>query len=164
MGLLLVQVMLLGANKNDKMDKSMQVTVAYNTFGPGLVQRMPRVRFGSVHVVNNDYTSGWAQYAIAGSECPTILSQGNIFNAYKGSKLVTKRINDGGTSCGGPNKWDWRSEGDTFQAGAFFTSVPMSWSSSAFAKTSSTSPRPTSMVHTMCRGSGPLNCRKGTRC
>ena len=34
--------MLLGAHKNDFEDRSMQVTVAYNTFGPGLIQRLPR--------------------------------------------------------------------------------------------------------------------------
>lgn len=163
MGLLL-QVMLLGANKDHTMDKNMQVTVAYNTFGPGLVQRMPRIRFGKVHVVNNDYSSGWAQYVIGGSECPTILSQGNIFNAYKGSKQVTKRINDGGQTCGGPTKWQWKSEGDTFQAGAYFSSVGMSWSSSAYGMTASTAARPTSMVRNMCRSSGPLRCRRGARC
>lgn len=36
------KVILLGASKNDAMDRDMQVTVAYNTFGPGLKQRMPR--------------------------------------------------------------------------------------------------------------------------
>jgi hypothetical protein len=37
-----VQVMLFGAHKNDIIDRTMQITVAYNTFGPGLVQRIPR--------------------------------------------------------------------------------------------------------------------------
>ena len=34
--------MLLGAHANDLMDKDMQVTIAFNTFGAGLTQRMPR--------------------------------------------------------------------------------------------------------------------------
>ena len=34
--------MLFGAHKNDVEDRNMQVTVAYNTFGPGLIQRLPR--------------------------------------------------------------------------------------------------------------------------
>lgn len=158
------KVMLLGANKEHWEDRNMYVTVAYNTFGPGLIQRMPRVRFGNVHVVNNDYTSGWGIYAIAGSEGPTILSQGNIFNAYKGSKQVTKRINDGGNNFGGPKNWNWRSEGDRFISGAYFTSVPMKWSYQSYSKTASCSARPATMVTRMVRGAGPLSCRRGTRC
>lgn len=40
-----------------------------------------RIRFGYLHVVNNDYASGWGMYAIGGSEAPTILSEGNRFLA-----------------------------------------------------------------------------------
>lgn len=72
--------MLLGAQNTYDLDKKMQVTVAYNHFGKGLVQRMPRIRWGFVHVVNNDYTH-WELYAIGGSQSPTILSQGNRFIA-----------------------------------------------------------------------------------
>ncbi|KAK6946309.1 Pectate lyase [Dillenia turbinata] len=49
-------VMLLGANDNTEVDRIMQVTIAFNHFGRGLVQRMPRCRWGFFHVVNNDYT------------------------------------------------------------------------------------------------------------
>lgn len=135
---------------------------------PGVSDRgyvpLCRVRYGSVHVVNNDYIAGWEIYAIAGSEGPTILSQGNLFNAYKGSKQVTKRIDDGGPKFGGPKNWKWKSEGDSFLPGAFFASVAMSWSGQSYAKTASCSPRPASMVHAMCQGSGPLNCQKGSSC
>ena len=72
--------MLLGAQNDNHSDKKMQVTVAFNHFGKGLVQRMPRIRWGFVHVVNNDYTH-WELYAIGGSQSPTILSHGNRFIA-----------------------------------------------------------------------------------
>lgn len=58
----------------------MQVTLAFNHFGQGLIQRMPRVRWGFAHIVNNDYTH-WLMYAIGGSQQPTLLSQGNRFIA-----------------------------------------------------------------------------------
>lgn len=88
----------------------MQITLAFNHFGRGLVQRLPRwgnmgpthhpywanhshgwdfwsfsylfirCRFGFCHVVNNHY-SRWLMYAVGGSAHPTILSQGNRFNA-----------------------------------------------------------------------------------
>ena len=72
--------MLLGASDSYSGDSVMQITVAFNHFGRGLVQRMPRVRWGFVHVVNNDYTH-WEMYAIGGSQHPTIISQGNRFVA-----------------------------------------------------------------------------------
>lgn len=72
--------MLLGAQDSNGADKVMQVTVAFNRFGKGLIQRMPRCRWGFFHVVNNDYNH-WELYAIGGSSHPTIISQGNRFRA-----------------------------------------------------------------------------------
>ncbi|KAK9277191.1 hypothetical protein L1049_006730 [Liquidambar formosana] len=57
------EVMLFGASDSYSGDSIMQVTVAFNHFGRGLVQRMPRCRWGFFHVVNNDYTH-WLLYAI----------------------------------------------------------------------------------------------------
>ena len=59
--IVMVQVMLFGASDTFEGDKKMQVTVAFNHFGRGLVQRMPRCRWGFFHVVNNDYTH-WLMY------------------------------------------------------------------------------------------------------
>ncbi|KAH9330621.1 hypothetical protein KI387_002729, partial [Taxus chinensis] len=78
-------VMLLGHNDDYTQDVNMQVTIAFNHFGEGLVQRMPRCRHGYFHVVNNDYTH-WEMYAIGGSANPTINSQGNRFLASNDHK------------------------------------------------------------------------------
>jgi len=80
LGVYLMQVMLFGASDSYDGDKIMQITVVFNHFGKRLVQRMPRCRFGFVHVVNNDYTY-WEMYAIGGSKHPTIISEGNRFIA-----------------------------------------------------------------------------------
>lgn len=74
------EVMLLGHSDEYTPDGGMQVTIAFNHFGEGLVQRMPRCRKGYFHVVNNDYTR-WEMYAIGGSGNPTINSQGNRYSA-----------------------------------------------------------------------------------
>jgi len=74
------EVMLLGHNDKYSPDRGMQVTIAFNHFGEGLVQRMPRCRLGYIHVVNNDFTQ-WQMYAIGGSANPTINSQGNRYTA-----------------------------------------------------------------------------------
>jgi len=47
-----------------------------------------RLRHGHAHIFNNYYAS-WGEYAIGGSEGPTILSEGNVFNApYTRDKQV----------------------------------------------------------------------------
>ncbi|KAH9616182.1 hypothetical protein KSS87_003875 [Heliosperma pusillum] len=74
------EVMLLGHSDAYEPDSGMQVTIAFNHFGPKLIQRMPRCRKGYIHVVNNDFTQ-WEMYAIGGSGNPTINSQGNRYIA-----------------------------------------------------------------------------------
>ncbi|KAK9706807.1 hypothetical protein RND81_07G152900 [Saponaria officinalis] len=69
-------VMLLGHSDGYILDAGMQVTLAFNIFGEGLVQRMPRCRRGYIHIVNNDFRK-WEMYVIGGSANPTINSQGN---------------------------------------------------------------------------------------
>ncbi|CAN1269823.1 Probable pectate lyase 15 [Linum perenne] len=73
------EVILLGHSDSYVRDKQMQVTIAYNHFGEGLIQRMPRCRHGYFHVVNNDYTH-WEMYAIGGSANPTINSGDLLLN------------------------------------------------------------------------------------
>lgn len=143
------KVMLLGAHDSDKQDRNMQVTVAFNHFGKNLVERMPRCRNGVFHVVNNNY-EGWGMYAIGGSAFPTINSEGNRFFAPDGSNMkeVTKRLDDGGDN--------WRSAGDIFLNGAFFTASGVSGQSHFYAKATSLSARPASMVPSMTNDAGPL--------
>lgn len=88
--------MLLGANDGTTQDKLMQVTIAFNRFGKGLVQRMPRCRWGFFHVINN-YYSHWEMYAIGGSANPTIISQGNRYKAS--NNLNTKQVRDTARVC-----------------------------------------------------------------
>ncbi|KAI5072297.1 hypothetical protein GOP47_0012403 [Adiantum capillus-veneris] len=109
------KVMLFGHDDSYSADKGMRVTVAFNYFGPGLVQRMPRCRLGYVHVLNNDY-DGWGEYALGGSAGPTIISEGNRFRASSSAKQVTKRDCK---SCAWQG-WRWTSDGDTFLEGAYF--------------------------------------------
>lgn len=112
------EVMLLGHSDHYTPDSAMQVTIAFNHFGQQLVQRMPRCRLGYIHVVNNDFTR-WEMYAIGGSAGPTINSQGNRYMAPEDvdAKQVTKRLD---TGEGEWSSWNWRSEGDVMENGAFF--------------------------------------------
>ncbi|XP_074588001.1 pectate lyase-like isoform X2 [Curcuma longa] len=156
-------VMLLGASDSYADDARMQVTVAYNHFGRGLVQRMPRCRWGFFHVVNNDYTH-WLMYAIGGSSHPTIISQGNRFvgppNAA--AKEVTHREKAGKAEWGG---WNWRSENDLYRNGAFFVESGHTVSTSGkFSKIDFIKARPGHSAGRLTRFSGSLNCRPGRPC
>jgi pectate lyase len=156
-------VILLGAHPEDTFDVVMQVTIAYNHFASGLIQRMPRCRFGYFHIVNNDYTE-WQMYAIGGSESPTILSEGNRFKASNdnATKEVTKRIDDGGDDFGDWENWNWRSSGDMFENGAFFTdSGTDDIDSSLYAKATSFSAKPSSFVASLTAYAGVLQCGPG---
>ncbi|RZB89989.1 putative pectate lyase 2, partial [Glycine soja] len=65
---------------------------SFNRFASGLIERMPRVRLGYAHVVNNKY-DGWKMYAIGGSSNPTTLSEGNYYVAP--NNPATKQVRKG---------------------------------------------------------------------
>lgn len=102
---------------------------------------------------------------MGGSEAPTILSEGNHFYPAGGPKQVTKRISDGGSSYGGPNRWNWKSVGDVFLGGSYFLqSGATSAASPLYAKAFSFTARPGSLVPQMTSGAGPLVCGSGRHC
>ncbi|CAK9166869.1 unnamed protein product [Ilex paraguariensis] len=156
------EVMLLGHNDDFLADKKMQVTIAFNYFGEGLVQRMPRCRHGYFHIVNNVYT-GWKMYAIGGSANPTINSQGNVFIAADdiSTKEVTKRENPLGYDDW--KAWNWRSDGDLMLNGAFFKPSGQD-SPGSYARASSMVARPASLLTDIIPSAGILNCKIGQQC
>ena len=122
-----------------------------------------RCRYGHFHIVNNDYTQ-WEDYAIGGSENPTILSQGNRFlssaNPFK--KEVTRRENNAVQDNEWKN-WNWISEDDLFLNGAYFVQSG-SQLSSAYATAYSVAPRSSALVQELTRNAGVLSCRNGSPC
>ncbi|XP_061345534.1 putative pectate lyase 2 [Gastrolobium bilobum] len=153
------EVMLLGHSDEYSADRIMRVTVAFNHFASGLVERMPRVRFGYAHVVNN-YYNGWLMYAIGGSADPTIFSEGNYFIASNATaaKEVTKR------ESGNWNYWKWRSFQDEFLNGAYF--VPSGYGSCnpLYSPAQTFVAAPASLVPSLTLNAGPLECVVGKPC
>ncbi|KAK2411329.1 pectate lyase [Trifolium repens] len=152
-------VMLFGASDTFDGDQFSQITVAFNHFGKGLIQRMPRCRWGFFHIVNNDYTH-WLMYAIGGSAHPTILSQGNRFIAPpdRNAKEVTKRDYAPESVW---KKWSWRSENDLLMNGAFF--VQSGTKAANFPK-SDIKPKPGSFAAALTRYAGFLKCEVNKPC
>ncbi|KAK7317236.1 hypothetical protein RJT34_01291 [Clitoria ternatea] len=146
-------VMLFGASDSWSGDKVMQITVAFNHFGKGLTQRMPRCRWGFFHVVNNDYTH-WLMYAIGGSQNPTLISQGNRYVAPpdQNAKEVTHRTYAPESVW---KNWNWRSENDLFVNGAFFTESGKKVTN--LPKTD-IKPKTGEFAASMTRFTGPLKC------
>ncbi|MFS8011507.1 Pectate lyase [Helianthus anomalus] len=101
-------------------------------------------------------------YAIGGSASPTIYSQGNRFLApnTRFDKEVTKHEYAPESEW---KNWNWRSEGDLTLNGAYFRESGRG-STSSFAKASSLSARPSTLVATMTQSAGALVCRKGSHC
>ncbi|KAK1258820.1 putative pectate lyase 2 [Acorus gramineus] len=153
------KVMLFGHMDGFVADKKMKVTVVFNHFGQGLVQRMPRVRMGYAHVANNRYDE-WEMYAVGGSSNPTILSQGNYYAAPNNPflKQVTKR------ESGGWKKWKWRSTMDAFENGAYF--VQSGWGSCVPSYTPSQSFYVAKglSVPALTADAGVLRCSVGKSC
>ncbi|ONM37225.1 Pectin lyase-like superfamily protein [Zea mays] len=152
------KVMLLGHDDGHAADSRMRVTVAFNRFGPNVNQRMPRIRHGYAHVVNNVYL-GWRDYAIGGSMGPSVKSEGNLFVASgtAENRKVTRRMPFAGRD------WDWASVGDSFENGAFFKQTgsrvqPNYNKHQAFAAASS------NQVRSLTKDAGALSCSVGSAC
>ncbi|KAK4779945.1 hypothetical protein SAY87_016051 [Trapa incisa] len=160
------EVMLFGASDGSIIDEKMQITVAFNHFGQKLQQRMPRCRHGFFHIVNNDYTH-WVDYAIGGSQNPTIISQGNRFIApdvtdpKHNATEVTKR--EYATKSEWKN-WLWRSEGDLMMNKAFFVPSGNPRAAIPFSRADVISAKPGTFVTRLTRFAGALNCRVGRPC
>ncbi|KAI8541614.1 hypothetical protein RHMOL_Rhmol08G0075700 [Rhododendron molle] len=156
------KVLLFGARDNNIQDDSMRITVAYNHFGKRLVQRMPRVRSGIVHVVNNDYTH-WEMYAIGGSNHATLISQGNRFIAPDRPEF--KQVTHRDAPEFEWRKWTWRSEGDLFVNGAFFVQSGDPNGPKKLGTLDHVQAKPGAMVKRLTQFAGVLSgCRPGVAC
>ncbi|XP_059444938.1 probable pectate lyase 4 [Corylus avellana] len=154
------KVMLLGHDDGYMRDKNMKVTVMYNHFGPNCNQRMPRIRYGYAHVVNNLY-QGWMQYAIGGSMNPSVKSQANHFIAPKsGNKEVTWRK----SSDEKTGSWKFFSVGDVFENGASFVQSGASGAKPNYSPEQVFPVADARSVRSLTKSSGALRCTSQFRC
>ncbi|KAJ0099915.1 hypothetical protein Patl1_22131 [Pistacia atlantica] len=155
-------VILLGASDAYSPDSLMQVTIAFNHFGQGLIQRMPRCRLGFFHVVNNDYTH-WQMYAIGGSKNPTIISQGNRFIAPDDNKAKSV-TNRNYASVDEWKHWLWRSEEDLFMNGAYFNTSGDINAKLNFPRRELIKAKSGTRANRLTRYAGALYCKIGEKC
>jgi uncharacterized repeat protein (TIGR02543 family) len=73
---------LIGNSDSKTSDRGrLKVTMMYNWWTTGTVERMPRVRFGQVHVVNNLFDSPQGDYCVRAGVEADILVESNYFDA-----------------------------------------------------------------------------------
>ncbi|CAN6714567.1 unnamed protein product [Malus baccata var. baccata] len=154
------KVMLLGHDDGYVRDRNMRITVLYNHFGPNCNQRMPRIRYGYAHVVNNLYRE-WSQYAIGGSMNPSVKSEANLFIAPK--SLNNKEITWRKDSIGNKNSWIFYSVRDIFENGASFVQSGTGGAKPHYNREQTFRVVDAKSVRSLTRSSGALTCIK-SRC
>ena len=70
------------AEQNEDWDR-LKVTFHHNYWAAGVMERMPRVRFGQVHVFNNYYGAEGNNYAIGGGFHAQLAVENNYFDNVK---------------------------------------------------------------------------------
>lgn len=77
--------MLIGHSDNnaDEDEGRLNVSVHHNHWGEGVIERMPRVRFGQVHVFNNYFASSGNNYCVRAGRGARILIENNAFDGVK---------------------------------------------------------------------------------
>lgn len=71
---------LIGNGNGNIQDRGkLRVTFHHNWWAEGVIERMPRVRFGEVHVFNNYYSSSGNNYAIGAGVEAKIVVENNFF-------------------------------------------------------------------------------------
>ncbi len=61
----------------------LKITLHHNWWSDGVRERMPRVRFGEVHVFNNYYSSGVSNYCVGAGAEAHILLENNYFDGVR---------------------------------------------------------------------------------
>lgn len=75
---------LIGSSASKTSDKGfLKTTMINNYWADGVVERMPRVRFGEVHVVNNLIKTNTSNYAVRAGQEANILVEKNLFVGTK---------------------------------------------------------------------------------
>ncbi len=73
---------LIGHSDNNAAEDTgrLKISFHHNWWGEGVIERMPRVRFGQVHVFNNYFSSDESNYCVRAGKGASVLIEGNYFD------------------------------------------------------------------------------------
>ena len=75
---------LFGSGDDATQDEGkLRITMQYCWWGPGVRERMPRVRYGKVHLLNNYFNSSVSNYCVYAGYKADLLIEGNYFENVK---------------------------------------------------------------------------------
>ncbi|GAB2289601.1 hypothetical protein Dimus_023910 [Dionaea muscipula] len=151
--------MLFGGSNNTPQNEIMQITVAFSHFDEGLIQRMPRCRFGFFHVVNNDYSHCTSMRLEGANIQPSLAKE--IASSLHKTHLLKRRAYAPESEW---KNWLWTSEDDLLVNGAIFVESGDLTKKGNFAKKDSLVAKPATFVEGLTHFSGALNCVENTPC
>lgn len=99
---------------------ALKITAHHNWWGDGVKERMPRVRFGQVHVVNNLYTSSAASYCVRAGMKANIRVENNVFIGVKNPLDYNNQSKEGAKVSMIGNYYE-KTSGNTTGQGTAFT-------------------------------------------
>jgi pectate lyase len=107
-------------------DGRLKITFHHNWWAERVIERMPRVRFGQVHVFNNYYSSEDNNYCIRAGYGAELLVEGNYFDGVNSPHQFNNEDDMATASITARNnEYDQTGdEGVTGGGGPTFTSVP----------------------------------------
>jgi pectate lyase len=107
---------LIGSADDDTADRGkLNVTFHHNWWGANVDQRMPRTRFGKIHIFNNLYTSAGNSATVASGIEARLLVENNVFSGVNAPHAVR----DGGQLAAAGNIYE-NTSGDRVTSGSAF--------------------------------------------
>ena len=130
---------LWGSSQNNTQDRGHLRTTFYGCWwDEGCRERMPRVRFGQVHIVNCLYSSSATNYCIGAGYEASVLVERTVFSGIPEKKYIYKSITEKDSNgversgivelkdCAFPNSPTAESLGTTFTPAYSLTTLPVS--------------------------------------
>jgi pectate lyase len=118
---------LLGGDDGDTGDAGrMKVTFHHNWWAERVIERMPRARFGQVHVFNNYFSSSGNNYCIRAGHAAAVLVEGNYFDGVASPHEFNSSADEMTASITARNNTYMGTSGNraTGGGGPAFTSAP----------------------------------------
>jgi pectate lyase len=113
-------------NNAEEDDGRLKVTFHHNWWAEGVIERMPRVRFGQVHVFNNFFSSQDSNYCVRAGRSAQLLIEGNYFDRVNSPHEFNNEEDEATASITARNNVYNQTTGEqrTGGGGPTFTSAP----------------------------------------
>ncbi|HEY3498307.1 MAG TPA: hypothetical protein VGK73_26615 [Polyangiaceae bacterium] len=113
-------------NNSEEDNGRLKVSFHHNWWAEGVIERMPRVRFGQVHVFNNYFSSQGNNYCVRAGRSAQLLIEGNYFDRVNSPHQFNDEDDEATASITARNNVYNQTTGDQLDGGGgpAFTSAP----------------------------------------